>query len=430
MPNVIIVGAQWGDEGKGKVVDIYTEYADLVVRYQGGNNAGHTIVVNESKFVLHLIPSGVLHKGKRCVIGNGVVIDPKALLEEIDMLKGQGFLKDSSQLLISDRAHVIMPWHCKIDVARENLRGKGKIGTTGRGIGPCYEDKYARVGIRIADLVNEKVFVERLKGNLEDKNRYLVDFLGDSACDYNEILEEYSKYAKRIAPFVADTSLLVNDAVSEGKSALFEGAQGSMLDIDHGTYPFVTSSNTIAGGACSGIGVGPTCIDEVIGITKAYTTRVGSGPFPTELDCEIGEGLRQKGGEFGATTGRTRRCGWFDAVVVRDAVRRNGLTGMALTKLDVLTGMDKIKVCIAYEIDGKRVDTLPASLHEVEKIVPVYEELDGWEDALEEIRSFDALPENAKRYVKRLEELVGVESVLVSVGPKRRETIIVKHPFD
>ncbi len=429
MPNVIIVGAQWGDEGKGKVVDIYTEYADAVVRYQGGNNAGHTVIVGSDEFVLHLIPSGILHEGKRCIIGNGVVIDPGVLLEEVAALKARGYIKEGSQLVISDRAHIIMPYHKKIDIARERQRGEGKIGTTGRGIGPCYEDKYTRSGIRVSELIDSDLFAEKLKQNLETKNRYLSEFLGDSGCSYEEILEEYSGYADRIRDYVANTSILTNRIMGEGKSILFEGAQGSMLDVDHGTYPFVTSSNTVAGGACSGVGVGPTKIDSVIGITKAYTTRVGSGPFPTELDNEMGETLRKQGGEFGATTGRPRRCGWFDAVVVRDAARTNGLTGIALTKLDVLTGIEKIKVCTAYRIKGKIVEALPVSLSEFESVELVYEELDGWQEDIQEMRNFEDLPANAKRYVRRLEELVGVEFVMISVGQKRNENIDLKNPF-
>jgi len=429
MPNVVIVGAQWGDEGKGKVVDIYTEYADAVVRYQGGNNAGHTVIVKDEEFVLHLIPSGILHKGKRCIIGNGVVLDPKVLLEEIDALKARGYMQDDSQFVISDRAHIIMPYHKKIDIARERLRGKGKIGTTGRGIGPCYEDKYTRVGVRVSEFVDSELFAENLKLNLDMKNRYLEEFLGDSPCDYDEIFKEYSAYAERIKKYVANTSLLMEDFINGGKSILFEGAQGSMLDVDHGTYPFVTSSNTVAGGACSGVGVGPTKLNEVIGITKAYTTRVGSGPFPTELTCEMGESLRKNGGEFGATTGRPRRCGWFDSVLVRDAARTNGLTGIALTKLDVLTGIDKIKVCTSYKLNGETLNSLPASLKQLEAVEMVYEELDGWSEDIREIKDFDSLPENAKKYVHRLVELVNVEIVMVSVGQKRDENIIIKNPF-
>ncbi|MDH3973948.1 MAG: adenylosuccinate synthase [Deltaproteobacteria bacterium] len=429
MPNVVIVGAQWGDEGKGKVVDIYTEYADAVVRYQGGNNAGHTVIVKDEEFVLHLIPSGILHKGKICVIGNGVVLDPRVLLEEIDALKARGYMEDDSQFVISDRAHIIMPYHKKIDIARERLRGEGKIGTTGRGIGPCYEDKYTRVGVRVSEFVESDLFAGKLKLNLDMKNRYLEEFLGDSPCDYDEIYNEYSAYAGRIKKYVANTSLLMEGFINDGKSILFEGAQGSMLDVDHGTYPFVTSSNTVAGGACSGVGVGPTKLNEVIGITKAYTTRVGSGPFPTELSCEMGEMLRKNGGEFGATTGRPRRCGWFDSVLVRDAARTNGLTGIALTKLDVLTGMDKIKVCTSYRLNGETLGSVPASLKQLESVEMIYEELDGWTEDIKKVRDFDALPENAKKYVKRLEALVNVEIVMVSVGQKRDENIIIKNPF-
>ena len=429
MPNVIIVGAQWGDEGKGKIVDIYTEHANAVVRYQGGNNAGHTVIVKDEEFVLHLIPSGILHEGKRCIIGNGVVIDPAVLFEEIDALKPRGYLQDDSQLVISDRAHVIMPYHKKIDVSRERLRGEGKIGTTGRGIGPCYEDKYTRSGIRISDLIDNKLFADKLKSVIELKNRYLKEFLSDEECSYDEILKEYSGYAERIRNHVSNTSVLVDGEIKNGKSILFEGAQGSMLDVDHGTYPYVTSSNTVAGGACSGVGVGPTKIDAVIGITKAYTTRVGSGPFPTELEDEMGEKLRKQGGEFGATTGRPRRCGWFDSVVVGDAVRINGLTGIALTKLDVLTGIEKINVCTSYRINGEPISSLPASLSDLERVDLVYEELDGWSEDIRNVRSYDDLPENARRYVERLEKLVGVEIVMISVGQKRDENIVIKNPF-
>ena len=429
MSNVIIVGAQWGDEGKGKVVDIYTEYADAVIRYQGGNNAGHTVIVKNEEFVLHLIPSGILHDGKTCIIGNGVVIDPKVLLEEIDALKARGYMKDDTQFVISDRAHLIMPYHKKIDIARERLRGDAKIGTTGRGIGPCYEDKCTRSGIRIAEFVDKELFAEKLKANIDMKNRYLTEFLGDSPCNYEEVYSEYSAYADRIRGYVANSSLLIEEFMDEGKSILFEGAQGSMLDVDHGTYPFVTSSNTVAGGSCSGVGIGPTKMDEVIGITKAYTTRVGSGPFPTELNCDMGESLRKNGGEFGATTGRPRRCGWFDTVLVKDAARTNGLTGIALTKLDVLTGIDKIKICTSYKLDGKTLKAVPANLRHLERVELVYEELDGWKEDITHIKEFDALPENAKRYVERIEELVGVEIVMVSVGQKRDENIVIKNPF-
>ena len=430
MPNVIIVGAQWGDEGKGKVVDIYTEFADAVARYQGGNNAGHTVIVKDEEFILHLIPSGILHEGKTCIIGNGVVIDPGVLLHEIGILKSRDYMKDDSQLVISDRAHVIMPYHKKIDIARERQRGVDKIGTTGRGIGPCYEDKFTRTGIRISDLLDQDLFASRLRTNIELKNRYLVEFLDEEACSFDEVYERYLGYAESIRKYVANTSLLMDRLISGGRSILFEGAQGSMLDIDHGTYPFVTSSNTVAGGACTGVGVGPRCIDEVIGITKAYTTRVGSGPFPTELDDATGERFRTKGGEFGATTGRPRRCGWFDTVVVKNAVRTNGLTGIALTKLDVLSGFDKVRICVAYECDGETIDYVPSSLREIERVVTVYEELDGWIEELNDVRDFDDLPENARRYVKRIEELTGVEVVLISVGQKRSENIVIRNPFE
>lgn len=429
MSNVIIVGTQWGDEGKGKIADIYTEFAGAVVRYQGGNNAGHTIVVKNDKFVFHLIPSGILHGGKNCIIGNGVVIDPKVLLEEISLLKSQGFLKDDAQLIISDKAHLIMPYHQKIDIARETMRSKGKIGTTGRGIGPCYEDKAARRGIRVSDLLDEEQFPLKLRENLQVKNRYLAEVLSDSTCKYEQILDEFKLYAEKLKVYVADTSIVINKLIDEGRAILFEGAQGHMLDIDHGTYPYVTSSNTTAGGACTGAGVGPSKIDEVIGIAKAYTTRVGSGPFPTELDDDDGEFLRSKGGEFGATTGRSRRCGWFDAVVVNDAVRINGLTGIALTKLDVLSGLDKIKICTSYESNGKTLTKVPASIKEIESLTPVYEELNGWVEEIDDAGSYEELPENAKKYVKRLEELTGVEIVLVSVGQKRSQTIIIDNPF-
>lgn len=430
MANVIVVGAQWGDEGKGKVVDIYTEYADAVVRFQGGNNAGHTLKVEGKQTILHLIPSGILHEGKRCIIGNGVVVDPRVLIEEMDLLRSKGYLDDDSSLIISDRAHVIMPYHIRIDMAREKMRGSGRIGTTCRGIGPCYEDKYARAGIRMADLMDEEIFTERLKSNLEIKNGYLTSLLHEQPCDFDEIFEEYSAYAERIRPHVADTSLLLGEMIREGKNVLFEGAQGTMLDIDHGTYPYVTSSNTVAGGGCSGAGVGPTNIDSVVGLVKAYTTRVGSGPFPTELTDKTGNLLREKGGEYGSTTGRERRCGWFDAVVLRNAVRINGITGIALTKLDVLTGLPKIKICTAYKYDGKIFDNIPANRRALEKIRPVYEEVDGWTEPLENVKKFDDLPENAKRYIKRLEELIGIGIFLVSVGAERDETIIVKNPFE
>ena len=429
MANVVVVGAQWGDEGKGKVVDIYTEYADDIVRYQGGNNAGHTLVVGSEKIVLHLIPSGILHEGKRCIIGNGVVLDPEVFIREITKLKESGRIKDDACLLLSESLHIIMPYHKRIDIAREAKSGDKKIGTTGRGIGPCYEDKIGRRGIRLMDLLNPDVFAAKLREFLVEKNFILEKLLGEPPCCYDEINEEYQGYAATLRTYVADTSLILSMDLKSGKKALFEGAQGTLLDVDHGTYPYVTSSSTCAGGACTGSGANPRDIHEIIGISKAYVTRVGSGPFPTELLDATGEQLRQTGGEFGATTGRPRRCGWFDAMVVRYAVRVNGLTGIALTKLDVLSGFDTIKVCTGYTYNGQRVEDLPASLEVFEKCQPVYEELPGWKADITAARSFDDLPANARSYVRRLEELAGCQIVLVSVGPRRDQTIILRNPF-
>jgi adenylosuccinate synthase len=429
MPAVVVVGAQWGDEGKGKVVDIFSEHADIVVRFQGGNNAGHTLVVGDEKTVLHLVPSGVLHRGKVCVIGNGVVVDPLILLQEIDALKKRGYLEDDNLLKISDRAHLIMPYHHAIDQARERLRGEGRIGTTGRGIGPTYEDKMARIGIRFADLLDERSFSEALRHTIEEKNFYLRKILKEQALDYQSICDEYLRLRERLAPRVIDTSLYLDRALAAGRRVLFEGAQGTMLDVDHGTYPYVTSSNTVAGAACTGGGIAPNRITAVIGITKAYTTRVGSGPFPTELNDDLGRKLREDGEEFGATTGRPRRCGWFDAVVARQAVRLNGLAGMAITKLDVLTGIKKLRVCVAYDFEGRRLEEIPASLSVLNAARPIYEEFPGWTESISRARSLDDLPVNARRYVSCLEELCGIPSVLVSVGARRGETITLRNPF-
>lgn len=429
MANVVVVGAQWGDEGKGKVVDIYTEYADEIVRYQGGNNAGHTLVVGEEKVVLHLIPSGVLHAGKRCIIGNGVVLDPEVFIMEVNRLKSAGRLQDDATLLLSESLHIIMPYHKRLDIAREAQSGDKKIGTTGRGIGPCYEDKIGRRGVRLMDLLDPVVFARRLRENLEEKN-VLLERLGEPALGYNEIYRQYQDYAEVLRKYVADTALVLDHSLKAGKRLLFEGAQGTLLDVDHGTYPFVTSSSTCAGGAATGSGVSPRAIDEVIGISKAYVTRVGSGPFPTELLDETGEKLRQIGGEFGATTGRPRRCGWFDAMVIRYAVRINGLTGIALTKLDVLSGFETIKVCTGYNFEGTSLETLPAKLETFAACEPIYEELPGWQADITGVRSFEELPENARSYVHRLEELAGCPIVMVSVGPRRDQTIILKNPFE
>jgi adenylosuccinate synthase len=429
MANVVVVGAQWGDEGKGKVVDIYTEYADDIVRYQGGNNAGHTLVVGSEKIVLHLIPSGILHEGKRCIIGNGVVLDPEVFIKEITKLKESGRIKDDASLLLSESLHIIMPYHKRVDIAREAKSGDRKIGTTGRGIGPCYEDKIGRRGIRLMDLLNEEVFARKLMEFLVEKNFLLENLLGEKPCSFDEILAEYRGYAAILAKYVADTSLILGKDLKAGKKVLFEGAQGTLLDVDHGTYPYVTSSSTCAGGACTGSGVSPRDIHEIIGISKAYVTRVGSGPFPTELLDATGEQLRQTGAEFGATTGRPRRCGWFDTMVIRYAVRVNGLTGIALTKLDVLSDFDTIKVCTGYTYQGKQLETLPAALETFENCQPVYEELPGWRTDITGAKSFDELPENARSYVRRLEELAGCPIVMVSVGPRRDQTIVLRNPF-
>ena len=430
MSNVAIIGAQWGDEGKGKVVDLFTREADIIVRFQGGNNAGHTLVVDGKKTILHLVPSGALHAEKLCIIGNGVVIDPKVLIEEIQALKAQGHLTSDQQLRISEQAHVIMPYHKAIDLARERLRGKGKIGTTGRGIGPAYEDKIARVGIRFVDLLEEDTFREKLERNIEEKNFYLKAILKERALDFDEIHGRYGEYREKLKSYVTNTGLLLDQQIRAGKRVLFEGAQGTLLDVDHGTYPYVTSSSTVTGGACSGSGIGPQNIQQVIGISKAYTTRVGSGPFPTEIDGPDGETLRREGAEFGATTGRSRRCGWFDAVGVRHAVRMNGMTGIALTKLDVLTGFKKVPICTGYRAAGKLISEFPASCKLMESAEPVYEELDGWDETLHQVRNFSDLPKSAQIYVRRIEEVIGTEIILVSVGPGREQTILLKNPFD
>jgi adenylosuccinate synthase len=430
MANVAIIGAQWGDEGKGKVVDLFTDEADIVVRFQGGNNAGHTLVVNGDKTILHLVPSGALHPDKLCVIGNGVVVDPEILIEEIQALKARGHLIDDEQLRISEQAHVIMPYHKLIDQARERLRGEGMIGTTGRGIGPAYEDKVARIGIRFVDLLEEETFKEKLRRNIEEKNIYIQAILKEKALSFSEIHDQYAVHRERLKDYVTNTGLLLDQEMRRGKRVLFEGAQGTLLDVDHGTYPYVTSSSTITGGACSGSGVGPQHIQQVIGISKAYTTRVGSGPFPTELDGPEGETLRREGAEFGATTGRSRRCGWFDAVGVRHAVRMNGLTGIALTKLDVLTGFKRIPICTAYRYEGKTIDEFPASSKVMHGAQPVYEEMDGWDVSLDNARKLSDLPAAAQKYVRRIEEVVGTKIILVSVGPGREQTILLKNPFE
>ena len=429
MANVVIVGTQWGDEGKGKLVDILTEFAHVIVRFQGGSNAGHTVVVGDKKFIFHQLPSGILHEHKRCVIGSGVVIDPQTLIEEIEEIKGKGFFKSDKALLISEEAHIIMPYHKRVDLAREKKRGANKIGTTGRGIGPAYENKMSRMGIRLIDLVEEEIFKEKLERNLEEQNFYLINRLQDEGFSFQEIYDQYRALGEKISRYMANTSLIINQEMEEGKDVLFEGAQGALLDVDHGTYPYVTSSNTVAGSACVGSGVGPVKIDKVVGITKAYTTRVGGGPFPAELKDEVGNHLREKGAEYGATTGRPRRCGWFDAVVVRHSSRINGLTDLAVTKLDVLGGLEKIKICTAYKYKGKKIREFPASLKVQEECELVYEEVNGWKEDISMVKDINDLPSNAQRYLKIIEQLVGVETCMISLGDERSQTMMLKNPF-
>ncbi len=428
MSNIVIVGTQWGDEGKGKIVDLLAEYADVVVRFQGGNNAGHTMVVEGEQFISHLVPSGILQK-KTCLIGNGVVVDPSVLVEELDKLKYKGIDTGPNLLKISEKAHVIMPYHKQIDLAREKMKGDQKIGTTGRGIGPCYEDKASRRGIRFVELIDAEVFKETVHAVLEEKNFYLKHYLSAEPLDPEPIVQQYQGYAERLAPHVVNISIVMNQAVKAGKQILFEGAQGTHLDIDHGTYPFVTSSNTVSGNACCGAGIGPKEITGVIGIVKAYTTRVGRGPFPTELFDEIGDTIQKKGAEFGATTGRKRRCGWLDTVLLQNAVRLNGLTGLVITKLDVLDGLESLKICTGYEYNGETLYDFPANLKILGACKPVFETLPGWPEDISGLRKLENLPKNARRYLDRIEELLETPIDIVSVGPGREETIIVNHPF-
>ena len=421
MPALVLLGAQWGDEGKGKATDLLGGSVDYVVRYQGGNNAGHTVVVDGEKYALHLLPSGILSPACTPVIGNGVVVDPKVLLEELHVLAERGI--DTSRLLISGNAHLITGYHQTLDKVSERFLGKRKIGTTGRGIGPAYVDKINRQGIRVQDLFDESILRQKVEAALDQKNQVLAKIYNRRAILPDQVVEELLGYAERIKGYVCDTALVLNQAVDEGKVVLLEGGQGTLLDVDHGTYPFVTSSNPTAGGACTGSGIGPTKISRVIGILKAYTTRVGAGPFPTELFDEDGEALRRIGGEFGVTTGRNRRCGWFDAVIARYAARINGLTDFFLTKLDVLTGWDRIPVCVAYEIDGRRVEELPYSQSDFHHAKPIYEYLPGWREDITKARSFEELPRNAQAYVRTLEELSGAPVSAIGVGPGRDETI-------
>jgi adenylosuccinate synthase len=428
LANIVIVGTQWGDEGKGKIVDMLAEYADYVIRFQGGNNAGHTMVVDGEQFISHLVPSGIL-QGKVCLIGNGLVVDPEVLLEEIDYLSARGIDVSPDKLKISEKAHLIMPYHKHVDVAREAAKETRMIGTTGRGIGPCYEDKASRHGIRMSDLLNPKKFEEKVRLNVEEKNFLLTRFLSADPVDADDIIKRFSVYRERIAPYITDVSVFVNAGIRAGRQILFEGAQGTHLDIDHGTYPYVTSSNTISGNACCGAGVGPGQISGVTGIVKAYTTRVGEGPFPTELFDEVGDQIQKNGAEFGATTGRKRRCGWLDVVLLRNAARLNGLTGTVITKLDVLSGLDPLKICIQYLYNDSEVIDFPADLDVLAKCRPVYITLPGWHEDISDVRSFQDLPENTKNYLGRIEELMETPIEMVSVGPGREETIMVKNPY-
>jgi len=421
MPAVVVLGAQWGDEGKGKATDQLGSRVDYVVKFNGGNNAGHTVVVGGEKYALHLLPSGILSPGVTPVIGNGVVVDIEVLFEELDALTARGV--DVSKLLVSGSAHVIAPFHRTLDKVTERFLGKRRIGTTGRGIGPAYADKINRVGLRIYDLFDEKILAEKIEGSLEQKNQLLLKVYNRRAVTVEETVEELLAYAERLRPMVADTSLVLNEALDAGKTVLFEAGQATMLDVDHGTYPFVTSSSATAGGACTGTGIGPTRIDRVIGVIKAYTTRVGEGPFPTELFDQWGELLRTNGGEFGTTTGRPRRCGWYDAVIARYSSRVNGLTDLVLTKLDVLTGIEKIPVCVAYDVDGVRHDEMPVDQSAYHHAKPIYELLDGWTEDISAARRFEDLPENAQRYVLALEEMSGCRISSIGVGPGREATI-------
>ncbi|WP_157152035.1 adenylosuccinate synthase [Brachyspira sp. SAP_772] len=427
MASVIIVGTQWGDEGKGKIVDYLANKAQYVVRSQGGSNAGHTVVVDNVKYKLRLLPSGILHKDKVCIIGNGVVIEPKVFLGEIDGLIEKKV--NMSNLKISNRAHVLMPYHKILDELQEEDLGENKLGTTKNGIGPCYMDKASRLGIRIVDLMNKEVFAKKLKFNVELKNKLLKKLYNHEGINYEELLKEYLEYAERLRPYVADTTTILNKAIKEKKNILFEGAQATMLDLDHGTYPFVTSSYPAAGGACTGSGVGPRKIDNVVGVVKAYSTRVGEGPFPSELFDDVGQFIRDKGGEYGTVTGRPRRCGWLDACVIKYASYINGLDSVAITRLDILDDLDKLKICVAYKYNGEILEDYPADLDILSKVEPVYEEFDGWKTSTTNIREYDKLPENAKKYLKRLSEVIDTEISIVSVGAGRDETIIIKDIF-
>ncbi|MFS1510964.1 adenylosuccinate synthase [Chengkuizengella sp. SCS-71B] len=424
MSTVVVVGTQWGDEGKGKITDYLAESAEVVSRYQGGNNAGHTIIINGEKYKLHLIPSGIFYDDKVCVIGNGMVIHPEALIEEINYIHENGF--KTNNLKISDRAHVIMPYHILLDKLEEKRKGDNKIGTTGKGIGPCYMDKAARNGIRISDLMDGELFEEKLRRMVAEKNQVIESVFGEQPLNVETILAQYKGYADTIRPYVTDTSVVLNDLIDEDKKVLFEGAQGVMLDIDQGTYPFVTSSNPSAGGVCIGSGVGPTKINQVIGVAKAYTTRVGDGPFPTELNNNIGDFIRETGKEYGTTTGRARRVGWFDSVVVRHAKRVSGITGLSLNSIDVLTGLETLKICTGYKYKGEIIKHYPANLNMLADCVAVYEELPGWSEDITSAKTLDDLPKQARDYLARIETLTGIPIAIFSVGPNREQTNQIK----
>jgi adenylosuccinate synthase len=428
MPSVLIVGTQWGDEGKGKLVDHLTESASVVARYQGGHNAGHTVVINSKKFVLHLLPSGILRKEKLSIIGNGTVVDPGALLEEIDNLRAEG-IRVSDNLMLSKGAHLIMPYHLAVEQASEKSMGDKAIGTTLKGIGPAYTDKAQRSGVKVIDLLMPEVFKDKLKKNLESKNQILERIYGESPLSADPIYDEYMRHAERLRPFIADTDVAVNRAIDVGKNVLFEGAQGTLLDIDHGTYPYVTSSSASAGGVCTGLGVPPTKINRILGVVKAYTTRVGGGPFPTEIHGPLGAELQEKGGEFGATTGRPRRCGWLDMVALRHSAMVNGLTGIAITKLDILDGQKEIKICTSYKCGSDTIDIFPTDAAILERCEPQYKSFPGWKESTSGLTDYGGLPENARKYLKTIEEMLGVEVQMISTGPKREELILLKEQF-
>lgn len=425
MSGQVVVGAQWGDEGKGKMTDFLAQDAEVVVRFQGGNNAGHTVEAGGKQYKLHLIPSGILFDNCKCIIGDGVVFDPKAFFEEKEYLEREGVRVTPEKLSISDRVHLIMPYHKIMDGLSEKGRGKADIGTTGKGIGPCYTDKAERSGLRMCDLLHPQVFAERLKAAVDVKNSIITKVYEGTPVDFEEIYKTYMEYAELLKPYITDTTVVVYDALKADKKVLFEGAQGTLLDIDYGTYPYVTSSHPISGAVCVGAGIGPTMIDTAVGVTKAYTTRVGKGPFPTELFDAMGDHIREKGFEYGVTTGRARRCGWLDLVIVRYAVRLSGLTSLAITKLDTLAGIDKVKVCVGYELNGKVINYFPASLEDLAECKPVYEEFDGWDDSVQKAKSFEELHPNAQKYLRRIEEYTGTRISVVSVGPGREQTIVV-----